>query len=63
MKFDTEIKQLFREDYSVPGYRTCRGLGVQPPETRAFKPLFRPWSMKFDAKIHDIFWQIRKIHQ
>ena len=69
MKFDTEIKQLFRQDYSVPGSQTwclkhrSRGLGAQPPETRAFKPLFRPWSMKFDAKIHDIFLQIRKIPQ
>ena len=41
------------------------GLGVQPPETRAFEPLFRPWSMKFDmyAEIHDIVWEIIKIPQ
>ena len=33
-----------------------RGLGAQPPEATAFKLLFRVWSMKLGAKIHDRYF-------
>ena len=44
-------KFILFSDTKLDASAVKRGLGAQPPETRNFKPLSRPWSMNFVTKI------------